>query len=74
MPGFQKREQVVQLHEIVLHRRRRKQEHMPPLERIDELPIPRRAILAVMGFIDNHQIPGNLRQALRPRPGLGKRE
>ena len=74
MPRLEEREQVVELHQIVLHGRRREQEHVPPLERIDELPIPRRAILAVVRLIHDDQIPGNLRQNLRPGPRLGKRE
>ena len=66
MARGQEREQVVELEQVVLHGRRGKKEHEPPLQRIDELPVEGRAVLAVVGLVDDDQVPGFCRYQRRP--------
>ena len=65
MPGRQQREQVVEFDQVVLHGRRGEQKHESPLQRVDELPIQRRPILAVVGLVDDDQVPGLSRHERR---------
>ena len=52
----QYRDQAVQLHEIVLYRRRRQHEHIAFANLVDELPRQRAAVLEFVGFVDDEQV------------------
>ena len=49
-------DQVVQLHEIVFHRRGGQQEQEPFFERVDQLPVEGIAVFKMMGLIDDHHV------------------
>ena len=72
MARLQEREQIVQLQQIVLHRRGAEQEQVPPLQGVDQPPVLRGAVLAVMGLVDDHQVPGDFGHELSPFAALGK--
>ena len=74
MPRREQRQQVVQFDEVVLDGSRRQQKHEPALERVHHLPVQRRSILAVMGFIDDDQVPLLRGDQCRSFLRLGRRE
>ena len=66
MARLQQRQQVVEFQQVVLHGRGAQQEQVPPLQGVDQLPVLRRAVLAVMGFVDDHQVPRGFGDPRRP--------
>ena len=74
MARFQQRQQVVKLQKVVLHGRGGEQEQMAAVQRVDELPVAGAAVLAMMGLVDDHQVPGRGGHHLGPPLTLGKRQ
>ena len=73
MTWFQQRQQAVQFDEIVLHGCRGEQKHVTTLQRVDELPEFCRAVSAMVGLVDNDQIPMSSGNRFWPTTGSGKR-
>ena len=62
--GLQQRQEIVELDQVVLHRRRRQQEQEALVERVDELPALTRSVAQMVRLVDDDEIELALDEAL----------
>ena len=57
LPGLEQRDQVVQLLEVALDRRRGEEQQEAAAQLVDQLPARGRPVLDLVGLVDDHQVP-----------------